>query len=154
MSSPYLNNMIIIGCILTYTSGRAWVLMSGFTLAFGSMFSKTWRVHAIFTNIKLNKKLIKDYKLFMVVAVLVFIDVATLTTWQIVDPFYRDTHNGTAEPSPQNEDIWVIPEMEYCQSKRMTIFLGSIYAFGIFLAWETRHVSIPALNDSKYIGMS
>lgn len=27
-------------------------------------------------------------------------------------------------------------------------------AFGIFLAWETRHVSIPALNDSKYIGMS
>jgi gamma-aminobutyric acid type B receptor len=30
--------------------------MTGFTLAFGSMFSKTWRVHAIFTNIKLNKK--------------------------------------------------------------------------------------------------
>ena len=27
-------------------------------------------------------------------------------------------------------------------------------AIGCFLAWETRHVSIPALNDSKYIGMS
>lgn len=27
-------------------------------------------------------------------------------------------------------------------------------AFGCFLAWETRHVSIPALNDSKYVGMS
>ena len=26
--------------------------------------------------------------------------------------------------------------------------------FGAFLAWETRHVQIPALNDSKYIGMS
>ena len=38
---------------------RAWVLMSGFTLAFGSMFSKTYRVHAIFTNIKLNKKVSK-----------------------------------------------------------------------------------------------
>ncbi|KAH9494152.1 Gamma-aminobutyric acid type B receptor subunit 2 [Dermatophagoides farinae] len=57
MSSPYLNNLIIIGCILTYTSvillglnsgltsennfpyicaSRAWVLMTGFTLAFGS----------------------------------------------------------------------------------------------------------------------
>ncbi|KAH9416586.1 Gamma-aminobutyric acid type B receptor subunit 2 [Dermatophagoides pteronyssinus] len=182
MSSPYLNNLIIIGCILTYTSvillglnsgltnennfpyicaSRAWVLMTGFTLAFGSMFSKTWRVHAIFTDIKLNKKLIKDYKLFMVVGVLVFIDVVTLTTWQIVDPFFRVTSQGKPEPSPQNEDILVIPEMEYCQSKRMTIFLGSIYvykgllmAFGIFLAWETRHVSIPALNDSKYIGMS
>ena len=26
--------------------------------------------------------------------------------------------------------------------------------FGCFLAWETRHVNIAALNDSKYIGMS
>ena len=26
--------------------------------------------------------------------------------------------------------------------------------FGVFLAWETRNVTIPALNDSKYIGMS
>lgn len=30
----------------------------------------------------------------MVVGVLVFIDVATLTTWQIVDPFYRETSLG------------------------------------------------------------
>ena len=101
-----MNNLIIIGCILTYTSGislillskyrtgssmmsmshhrhtisiavillgldsymtsvetfpyictaRAWILMSGFTLSFGSMFSKTWRVHSIFTNVQLNKK--------------------------------------------------------------------------------------------------
>ncbi|XP_008563462.1 PREDICTED: gamma-aminobutyric acid type B receptor subunit 2-like, partial [Galeopterus variegatus] len=43
----------------------------------------------------------------------------------------------------------------------MTIWLGIVYAykgllmlFGCFLAWETRNVSIPALNDSKYIGMS
>jgi gamma-aminobutyric acid type B receptor len=26
--------------------------------------------------------------------------------------------------------------------------------FGAFLAWETRNVQIPALNDSKYVGMS
>lgn len=43
----------------------------------------------------------------------------------------------------------------------MTIFIGCIYAykgllmiFGAFLAWETRHVSIPALNDSKHVGLS
>jgi len=77
MSSPYLNNLIIIGCMLTYMSviflgldsqltsitsfpyictARAWLLMSGFSLAFGSMFSKTWRVHSIFTDVKINKK--------------------------------------------------------------------------------------------------
>ncbi|CAG9861204.1 unnamed protein product [Phyllotreta striolata] len=182
MSSPQLNNLIIIGCMLTYTSviflgldsglssidafpyictARAWTLMAGFSLAFGAMFSKTWRVHSIFTDVKLNKKVIKDYQLFMVVGVLLFIDLAIMTTWQVADPFYRDTKQMERYPHPSNEDIIIIPENEYCASEHQTIFVGSIYAykgllmiFGAFLAWETRHVSIPALNDSRHVGLS
>jgi gamma-aminobutyric acid type B receptor len=30
----------------------------------------------------------------------------------------------------------------------------TVKVFGAFLAWETRNVQIPALNDSKYVGMS
>ena len=107
-----MNNLIIIGCILTYSSvillgldshmtsiqafpyictGRAWILMSGFTLSFGSMFSKTWRVHSIFTNVQLNKKVMKDYQLYLVVGALIFVDVLTMTAWQVMDPFYRET---------------------------------------------------------------
>ena len=80
MSSPNMNNLIITGCILSYTSvivlgldshitsieafpyictARAWMVMWGFTLSFGSMFSKTWRVHSIFTNVQLNKKVVR-----------------------------------------------------------------------------------------------
>ncbi|KAK5637996.1 hypothetical protein RI129_012291 [Pyrocoelia pectoralis] len=182
MSSPQLNNLIIIGCMLTYTSvvflgldsglssvdafpyictARAWTLMAGFSLAFGAMFSKTWRVHSIFTDVKLNKKVIKDYQLFMVVGVLLFIDLAIMTTWQVADPFYRETKRMEPYPHPSSEDILIIPENEYCASERMTLFVGSIYAykgllmiFGAFLAWETRHVSIPALNDSRHVGLS
>lgn len=33
-------------------------------------------------------------------------------------------------------------------------YKGILLLFGLFLAWETRNVTIPALNDSKYIGMS
>lgn len=40
-------------------------------------------------------QIIKDYKLFMVVGVLVAIDIVTLTAWQILDPFYRQTSLGT-----------------------------------------------------------
>lgn len=36
----------------------------------------------------------------------------------------------------------------------MSPFCSLLQLFGCFLAWETRNVSIPALNDSKYIGMS
>ncbi|CAK1546598.1 unnamed protein product [Leptosia nina] len=182
MSSPHLNNLIIVGCMLTYLSviflgldsslssiaafpyictARAWLLMAGFSLAFGAMFSKTWRVHSIFTDVKLNKKVIKDYQLFMVVGVLLCADLAIMLTWQISDPFYRATKQMEAYPHPTSEDIVIVQENEYCQSERMPIFIGVIYiykglllVFGAFLAWETRHVSIPALNDSKHIGLS
>ena len=33
-------------------------------------------------------------------------------------------------------------------------YKGILLLFGVFLAWETRNVTIPALNDSKYIGLS
>jgi gamma-aminobutyric acid type B receptor len=80
MSSPYLNNLIIIGCLLSYGSiyflgeyesllaksyfkhicvVRVWLLTVGFTLAFGAMFSKTYRVHAILTNATLTKKVMR-----------------------------------------------------------------------------------------------
>ncbi|XP_041367039.1 gamma-aminobutyric acid type B receptor subunit 2-like [Gigantopelta aegis] len=179
MSSPNMNNLIIAGSFLCYLSIfllgidggvvsptvflhlcrlRAWTLTLGFTLAFGAMFSKTWRVHAIFTNIKLNKKVIKDYKLFLIVCVLVLIDAGILVAWQVFDPLVRATKPLAAEVFADYE---IIPVIEYCTSNGIEIWLGSIYAykglllvFGCFLAWETRHVSIPALNDSKYIGMS
>lgn len=35
--------------------------------------------------------MIKDYQLFMVVGVLLAIDLAIMTTWQVSDPFYRAT---------------------------------------------------------------
>ncbi|CAF1652305.1 unnamed protein product, partial [Rotaria sordida] len=93
MSSPVLNNIILGGCMLAYISmillgidsslfpqtiftetimniicaTRVWFLCISFTLAFGSMFSKTWRVHSIFTNINLTKKGIHDSRLLVVV---------------------------------------------------------------------------------------
>ncbi|KAI0215382.1 Gamma-aminobutyric acid type B receptor subunit 2 [Lamellibrachia satsuma] len=182
MSSPNLNNIITIGCVLTYTSVfllgtdsrlissdsfhimcaiRAWVLSFGFTLSFGAMFSKTWRVHAIFTNIKLNKKVIKDYRLFFMVGVFLVVDCLILGAWQSIDPPVRQVIYLQHEVGESGADKEIIPVVEFCISKHMTTWLGIIYAykglllvFGCFLAWETRHVTIPALNDSKYIGMS
>ena len=71
----------------TYFQVKVWVLSLGFTLAFGSMFSKTWRVHSIFTNICMNKKAIKDYKLFLIVGFFVLIDVFTLVLWALFSPY-------------------------------------------------------------------
>lgn len=51
--------------------------------------------------------------------------------------------------------------MEVCRSQHTQTWLGALYAYkglllvvGVYMAWETRHVKIPALNDSQYIGVS
>lgn len=51
--------------------------------------------------------------------------------------------------------------LKTCESAHRTKLLGVLYGykgtllvFGVFLSWVTRNVTIPALNDSKYIGMS
>ncbi|XP_071522349.1 uncharacterized protein [Panulirus ornatus] len=52
-------------------------------------------------------------------------------------------------------------EVEVCRSEHTSEWLGALYVYkgllvavGVYMAWETRHVKIPALNDSQYIGMS
>nr|QVK45717.1 G protein-coupled receptor [Proales similis] len=179
MSSPYLNNLIIVGCLLSYTSiyfiadlnsflpdrllpylcvVRIWLLTIGFTLAFGAMFSKTYRVHAILTNSTLTKKVIKDYKLFGIVVFLLVIDLLILLTWQIFDPL--QLARKQYERQILDEKLIVVDNL-VCESNYFNIWIGTLFSyksllilFGCFFAYETRHVSIPALNDSKYIGIS
>ena len=61
----------------------------------------------------------------------------------------------------QSSDLITVPVLKICECTHRTKLLGALYGykgilllFGVFLAWETRNVTIPALNDSKYIGMS
>ena len=49
--------------------------------------------------------------------------------------------------------------MYICEVNNIAIWLGLLYCykgilllFGLFLAWETRTINIPALNDSQHIG--
>lgn len=55
----------------------------------------------------------------------------------------------------------ILPYIRYCGSNHLVIwkavmfvYKGLLLLFGTYLAWETRKVHIPALNDSKLIGMS
>ncbi|XP_072045198.1 gamma-aminobutyric acid type B receptor subunit 2-like [Amphiura filiformis] len=188
MSSPYLNNLIILGGILIYfwvvTFGldthllskeafkvichiRNWLLCLGFVLAFGAMFSKTWRVYRVVTLKTPQRIVISDRQLFAMVAILVAVDVVILTVWEIVDPMKVATYDlqpeialSDLEDSSEVREI-IQPYFNYCSCNNMLYFFsalcvykGLLLIFGTFLAWETRKVAIPALNDSKYIGMS
>ncbi|XP_033106895.1 gamma-aminobutyric acid type B receptor subunit 2-like [Anneissia japonica] len=182
MSSPNMNNVIIFGCILCYITTvvygldslhlsdsnlrimcqvQKWGFAFGFTLSFGAMFSKTWRVYSIFTNKKLQKRVIKDPRLLAMVGVLLLIDLGILLTWQLTDPLeitIKSLKNQTKEGKPLTI---VNIEQHLCQSTYQQYFTGALYIykgllliFGAFITWQTRNVNIPALNDSKYIGLS
>ncbi|KAJ7338392.1 hypothetical protein JRQ81_011821, partial [Phrynocephalus forsythii] len=127
MSSPYMNNLIILGGMLSYASiflfgldgsfvsektfetlctVRTWILTVGYTTAFGAMFAKTWRVHAIFKNVKMKKKIIKDQKLMVIVGGMLLIDLCILICWQVVDPLRRTVEKYNMEvPSGQLGDV-------------------------------------------------
>ncbi|XP_033646590.1 gamma-aminobutyric acid type B receptor subunit 2-like [Asterias rubens] len=129
-------------------------------MAFGSMFSKTWRVHKIFTHSTKMKMRVRDQWLLISVAVLITLDAAILILWEIIDPITVTEQHGTKVIDEDNDDIVYTPIRTTCESIHQIYWIGAFYVidglllvFGAFLAWETRKVSIPALNDSKYIGI-
>ncbi|CAK1600618.1 unnamed protein product [Parnassius mnemosyne] len=186
LSSPRLNNMTLIGCVLVYTAvallgvdnatlpsyvpfsamctGRVYILSAGFSLAFGSMFAKTYRVHRIFISNRsgvCKTKLLQDTPLISLVCALLVIDGMIVTLWAILDPMERHLKNLTIEISATDRSVEYQPQIEVCKSQNTTGWLCALYAYkglllivGVYMAWETRNVKISALNDSKYIGIS
>ncbi|XP_072031852.1 gamma-aminobutyric acid type B receptor subunit 2-like [Amphiura filiformis] len=181
MSSPYLNNLIILGSICVYLGVlvggvdgnlvsveehaiacqiRAWVFSVGFVLAFGSMFSKTWRVHRVAAFKTPKRRIITDNQLFVMVFVFFLIDICILTVWQIIDPLFVNIKDLYERDDPDVPNQRIVPYIEQCTSHDLIFWLVPLYSykgllllFGTFLAWETRKVQIPALNDSKLIGI-
>lgn len=142
MSSPNLNNVIILGCILSYSS----VILFAFD---GDYLTADLC------------KVIKDRRLFGVVGVLIFIDVIFLFNWNFLDPLQLKTKYLPTFYDPEDDNILHEPYIYTCEVNHIGIWLGLLYCykgilllFGLFLAWETRTVNIPALNDSQHIGMA
>ncbi|XP_043940284.1 gamma-aminobutyric acid type B receptor subunit 1-like [Protopterus annectens] len=185
-SQPYLNNMTALGCILALAAVfpmgldgyhiktwhfpficqiRLWLLGLGFGLAYGSMFTKIWWVHTLFTKKEEKKEKRKQHlepwKLYATVSVLMAIDVLSLAIWQIVDPLHRTVEEFTKEAPKEDKDVLILPQLEHCSSKKMSTWLGIIYGYkglllllGIFLAYETKSVSTEKINDHRAVGMA
>ncbi|CAG5136459.1 unnamed protein product, partial [Candidula unifasciata] len=157
LSSPKLNNVAVIGCMLVYTtvvmmglddailtddafpvvcSGRAFLLAAGFSLAFGAMFAKTFRVHQIFTRTH-HGLLIQDTQLLVIIGVLLAVDSVLVSAWVIVDPMGRQVTNITREK-------WLAA---------FYVYKGRAADFRCLHGpppGRRRHVKIPALNDSPF----
>ncbi|GFG38778.1 hypothetical protein Cfor_08233 [Coptotermes formosanus] len=141
---------------------RAWLLCIGFTLAYGAMFSKVWRVHRLTTKAKSEVKKVEPWKLYLMVTGFLLVDLVLLLTWQLQDPLQRRIEVFPLEdPVSTDDDIKIRPELEHCESENNNVWLGVMYGykglvlvFGLFLAYETRSIKVKQINDSRYVGMS
>ncbi|KAL4230676.1 hypothetical protein ACF0H5_011052 [Mactra antiquata] len=121
LSSPKLNNVAVIGCMFVYAgiivlgydatnlyesqypylcTTRAFLFSAGFSLSFGSMFTKTYRVHQIFTRANgslIKSKLLRDKQLLFIVGALLVVDSIVLLIWGVVDPMHKRVTNLTTE---------------------------------------------------------
>uniref|UniRef100_A0A182YN14 G-protein coupled receptors family 3 profile domain-containing protein n=1 Tax=Anopheles stephensi TaxID=30069 RepID=A0A182YN14_ANOST len=140
---------------------RAWILSTGFTLAYGAMFSKVWRVHRFTTKTKTDPKVrelhckmldfiaflfnafyylqkkVEPWKLYTMVSGLLTIDLVILLTWQMQDPLQRRLETFPLEdPISSNDDVKIRPELEHCESHNNSVWLGVIYGFkGLILVF-------------------
>ncbi|XP_055308943.1 gamma-aminobutyric acid type B receptor subunit 2-like, partial [Sitodiplosis mosellana] len=157
---------VLSGAVRGQTTARVYLLSSGFSLAFGSMFAKTYRVHRIFTrsgSSVCKDRMLRDAQLISLVCALLLLDGLVLGFWVVFDPMERHLSNLTLEISLSDRSVVYQPQVEVCrsQSGHTQSWLGALYIYkglllvvGVYMAWETRHVKIPALNDSQYIGVS
>ncbi|KAF4086315.1 hypothetical protein AMELA_G00104450 [Ameiurus melas] len=184
-SQPYLNNITAVGCVLALAAVfplgidglhvdrsrfpvvcqfRLWLLGLGFSLAYGSMFTKIWWVHTVFTKKdekKDKRKHLEPWKLYATVGVLLAIDVVSLMIWQIVDPLHITLEKFTKEDPKGDLDFLIQPVLEHCSSEKMNTWLGVVYGYkglllllGIFLAYETKSISTEKINDHRAVGMA
>ncbi|XP_066580245.1 gamma-aminobutyric acid type B receptor subunit 1 isoform X2 [Amia ocellicauda] len=184
-SQPYLNNMTAVGCMMALAAvfplgidgnhvrrsqfpfvcqARLWLLGLGFSLAYGSMFTKIWWVHTVFTKKeekKEKRKHLEPWKLYATVGVLLAVDILSLLIWQIVDPLHITIEEFTKEAPKGDIDVLIQPLLEHCSSEKMNTWLGVVYGYkglllllGIFLAYETKSVSTEKINDHRAVGMA
>ncbi|KAH0630356.1 hypothetical protein JD844_013308, partial [Phrynosoma platyrhinos] len=175
-SQPYLNNMTAVGCALAQASvfplgldglhiskelfpfvcqARLWLLGLGFSLGYGSMFTKIWWVHTVFTKKeekKERRKTLEPWKLYATVGLLVGLDFVILAIWQIVSPLKRTTEEFTKEDPKSDIDVQILPKLEHCSI--FYGFKGLLLLLGIFLAYETKGVSTEKINDHRAVGMA
>ncbi len=65
-----------------------WSIFIGYSLIFGTVFVKTWRIYSLFKSFRrLNNILIRDESLVIYVLIQVVVDISVLTAWNLRSPW-------------------------------------------------------------------
>lgn len=111
-------------CIL-----RLWILSFSFTLSYGIMFARAWRIYRIFNDPFTKRRIfLKDWHLIALTGLLIVGDLLILIPWAATDPYRR---------------IPIATEVDYeqysrcrffaCASTNLVIWLGAVFVYKILI---------------------
>lgn len=178
LSSPYLNIAFILGCVMWYIlvivyaldyglvgeggykiicSLILWMAIITFTLIFGSIMAKAFRVHYIFRNLKFGhdvrlQRKIKEWHAFAVIGILLLVDVFFLLTVTAIPPTLLRASITTDKSGSLPVQVY------FCTSEYVEVWLSILLAYKVLeviicllFAYEVRKIRVKELNDSKLI---
>ncbi|XP_013398232.1 gamma-aminobutyric acid type B receptor subunit 2 [Lingula anatina] len=178
MTSPNINVIVCVGAVFAYSCAILGGLDNGyfaldilgqvyqatvtltalsFTIVYGSIFAKTWRVYLIFKNMQVNGKTTKDEHLLLALGALLAIDLVILLPWILVDPIScQQMSQVKVYQNLSNTDI--MHSINECTSDYFAMWILLLFGYkmllligGLYCAWQTRHVTLPSLKDSQYL---
>jgi hypothetical protein len=124
-------------------NAAVWLFNIGFTLTFGAIFAKTFRLYAIFGNPVLRSLTITNRQLLKALAIFLAYDIIIIILWQTLSPYIV------------SEEIY--PQCKTSGSKLYSGFLiaekGLLLLYGAFLTYQVS--GVPSnYNESKWLGLS
>ena len=168
-TSPQMNHLIFSGCYLfililvifavreTFShklgslpviyavtcSTLYWSFAMGFTLIFGTVAAKTWRLYKIFKHFRQGPvRFVSDKILVSMVVILLAIDIAMLTAWNITDPWQI-----TEETGPMNGGMRV--KRIRCTCDNFAVWISALFMYKGCLAALVVSLSIMVKQIKK-----
>lgn len=149
-----------VTCVL-----KEWLFTIGYSMCFGTVLSRMWRIYKIFHNPTPKKKLIKDRHLLIIVASIVSTGIGLLLLETAVPQLIGDVVQQKDSEDPSGVaigDIQVNYSLLVCyKASSLTfywkilifIYLAMLQIIGIMLAFQTRRVKYKELRDSKFVAI-
>lgn len=108
---------------------RVYLLSAGFSLAFGSMFAKTYRINKIFTLSSaavVKDKLLRDKQLIMLILTLLVIDAIIISLWVVIDPMRRHLEDLPLDVSSRSRGVVYQPQVCFSGGGEGVVFVSDV----------------------------
>eukprot|EP00731_Ephydatia_muelleri_P020684 Em0013g411a len=142
---------------------REWLFVVGYALCFGSVLAKMWRIYYIIQNPTAKKIVFKDWQMIAVALCISAVGVVLLILGTAVPQLRGQVTLRTNDENPNGIAQLGLKEEYFiwtCYGSSTPPFYWRILIFsylvilqiiGIMLAFQTRKVKFPGLNDSVFV---